>query len=215
MGNAIDDVRESAPLISRSIERFEMEPSIQEFPAQDMPIRPGPRSRSRVRPAEEADIEELLELTRKIIPTTRWASESVDADKFRAKCLRFLAEQGNHQCALLWERIDLPLGQRIQGVMVGQAQEFFWCNRRQAAVIVFAIKPEARGGSGALKMLTAFRLWAEKRGAHEMAIGVGSGDKPKATGAILSRMGFSWVGGNYVFDLASAKPAVAKRRERT
>lgn len=184
--------------------------STHNFAVQGMPIKATSKSRSRVRPAEEADIEELLELTRKIVPTTRWAGDSIDAQKFRSKCLRFLADGSGHRCALLWERTDLPAGQRIQGVMVGQVQDFFWCNRRQASVMVFAIKPEARGGSGALKMLTAFRLWAEKRGAHEMAIGVGSGDRPKTTGAILSRMGFSWIGGNYVFDLASVQKVTGK-----
>lgn len=163
--------------------------------------RPSTRSRSRIRQAEPADLEELLDFTRKIVPGTRWANDVIDADKFRRDGAKILATAGSQYCVLLWERTDLPVGERIQGLIFGLVQDFFWSSRRQATAVVFAITPNARGGSGALKLLTAFRRWAENRGAHEIAVNITSGDHAGSTGGMLGRIGFKWVGGNYVTDI--------------
>lgn len=160
----------------------------------EKPRRAAVPSRSRVWPAILADMDDLLDFTRKVAPGTRWAADDIDADKFR--------RDGGQYCVLLWERSDLPAGERIQGLVFGLVQDFFWSSRRQAVALVYAL-----GGSGALKLLTAFRRWAENRGAHELAVSVTSGDHPEATGDILARMGFRWVGGNYVFELQAGRSA--------
>lgn len=177
----------------------------------EKPRRATTPSRSRVRPAVPADMDDLLEFTRKVVPGTRWAADGIDIDKFRRDGARILAGDGGQYCVLLWERSDLPAGERIQGLVFGLVQDFFWSSRRQAVALVYALTPAPRGGSGALKLMTAFRRWAENRGAHELAVSVTSGDRPKETGDMLARMGFRWVGGNYVFDLATARAVSAKQ----
>jgi hypothetical protein len=52
-------------------------------------------------------------------------------------------------------------------------------------------------GGAALKLLTAFKKWAENRGAFEISAGVNSGTDLDRMDRFLRKLGFQHTGGNY------------------
>ena len=54
----------------------------------------------------------------------------------------------------------------------------------------------------ALRLLMAFRKWAENRGVFELSAGVNSGAHIERTDRFLRRLGFVQTGGNYALRLA-------------
>jgi len=59
-------------------------------------------------------------------------------------------------------------------------------------------------GAG-LKLLTAFKKWAENRGAYELAVGINSGADLKQMDSFLRKLGFQMTGGNYSMVLGGSK----------
>jgi hypothetical protein len=57
------------------------------------------------------------------------------------------------------------------------------------------------GGAG-LRLLTAFRGWAENRRVFELSVGINSGANLDKTDRFLTRLGFKHTGGNYVMALS-------------
>lgn len=55
-------------------------------------------------------------------------------------------------------------------------------------------------GAG-LRLMSAFRTWAENRGAVELSAGVNSGAHIDKTDKFLRRLGFVQTGGNYALAL--------------
>lgn len=55
----------------------------------------------------------------------------------------------------------------------------------------------------ALRLISAFRKWAENRGAVELSAGVNSGAHIDKTDKFLRRLGFVQTGGNYALTLNS------------
>ena len=67
-------------------------------------------------------------------------------------------------------------------------------------MIHYDVLAEKRMGGAGLRLLTAFRKWAENRGAHELSTGVNM-DR------FLRKLGFRLTGGNYSFTLNAAASA--------
>lgn len=64
--------------------------------------------------------------------------------------------------------------------------------------------PDKRMSGGGLKLLTAFRKWAENRGAFELSLGVNSGVAMDKMDRFLKRLGFVQTGGNYSLVLGNS-----------
>ncbi len=70
-----------------------------------------------------------------------------------------------------------------------------------ASLMHYDVLPQKRMSGASLRLLKAFRKWAENRGAVELAVGVNSGDSIEKHDKFLKRLGFQPVGGNYALKL--------------
>jgi hypothetical protein len=86
---------------------------------------------------------------------------------------------------------------QVHGLMIGSIDEYFFCRERVASSIFLLVDPKYRGGLAAIKMVMAFRAWAQNRAAAEVYIGVASGVTMQRTGRFLSKLGLQLSGGNY------------------
>lgn len=83
------------------------------------------------------------------------------------------------------------------GGLIGCAERHFFSHQLVASVIHYDVLPEKRMSGAGLKLLTAFRKWAENRGAFELSVGVNSGVAMEQMDRFLKRLGFAQTGGNY------------------
>ena len=72
------------------------------------------------------------------------------------------------------------------------------------------VLPSARDGKAALLMISAFRQWAQKRGADELRFTVTSLDNIEKSHKMFEAMRFTHLGGNFAYPLSDAEiPAFA------
>jgi N-acetylglutamate synthase-like GNAT family acetyltransferase len=83
------------------------------------------------------------------------------------------------------------------GGIIGCVEPHFFSNRLVASVIHYDVLPEKRMGGAGLRLLMAFKKWAENRGAVELNAGVNSGTDLEKLDSFLRRLGFKLTGGNY------------------
>ena len=83
------------------------------------------------------------------------------------------------------------------GMIAGSISPYFFSQGALASDFVWYVKPEYRGSRTAIKLLKAFRSWAEENSASELYMGVTTNVSAGRTGDMLQRMGFEHVGGNY------------------
>ena len=103
-----------------------------------------------------------------------------------------LAQKGTH-CFFVAEDSS---GQPVGG-LIGCVEKHFFSDHLVASVIHYDVLPEKRMGGAGLKLLTAFRKWAENRGVAELSAGVNSGVELDKMDRFLRRIGFRQTGGNY------------------
>lgn len=61
--------------------------------------------------------------------------------------------------------------------------------------------PDARGSSAAIRLLTAFELWAKAKGAAKIMMGQTTGVDPEGVKNLYRHLGYSHLGGNFAKDL--------------
>jgi len=66
-----------------------------------------------------------------------------------------------------------------------------------ASDTVWYVSTQSRGSRVGLQLLRAFEKWAKERKAAEIYMGVSSGLSAGKTGAMLQKLGYNVVGGNY------------------
>ena len=100
-------------------------------------------------------------------------------------------------CTLLAQRVD----GKVVGMLLGYTVELFFTEARIAQDRVFFVLPEFRGGSAAVRLLTAFRNWAQLRHVQELNINMSVGvDMPRFE-RFMSHMGFINCGSNFYYRL--------------
>lgn len=87
------------------------------------------------------------------------------------------------------------------GGLIGCVERHFFSDQIVASIVYYDVIPERRMSGAALRLLKAFRTWAENRGAVELSAGVNSGDDSGKMDKFFKRLGFSPVGGNYALKL--------------
>lgn len=100
-------------------------------------------------------------------------------------------------CLLLAEHTD----GRLLGMLAGNVVEFFFSDARLAQDILFFVMPEARGTSAAIRLLTAFRRWAENRQVEELNINMSAAIDMPRFNRFMTHIGFSCCGSNFHFQL--------------
>ena len=91
------------------------------------------------------------------------------------------------------------------GIPVGMLIAF--CERhllsRVIGVTVYTwfVRPDARGGMAAIKLLHGLRRWASARKPGRIYLNVTTGVDVRRTDRLLKRLGFQFVGGNYAITI--------------
>lgn len=88
-------------------------------------------------------------------------------------------------------------GGKAYGVLAAQIDTYYFSNDPVARMIFYWVHPDHRYGTGAVKLMLAFKQWAQNRKATELAIGVTSGEALAVTDRMLKKMGGRLMGGNY------------------
>ncbi|MDX8391214.1 MAG: GNAT family N-acetyltransferase [Mariprofundaceae bacterium] len=91
------------------------------------------------------------------------------------------------------------------GCLIGCVESHFFSDKLVASVIHYDVLPQCRMGGSGLKLITAFRKWAENRGVFEICAGVNSGVDIDKMDSFLRKLGFELTGGNYALPLGKEK----------
>lgn len=156
-----------------------------------------------VRHANLKDIPSFVEAGRLVHDATRYHIYDYDTRKV-ANTLQGIVEnpQGGY-CFIIAEDGS---GQPV-GWVIGCVERHFFSDQVVASVINYGVMPDRRMSGAGLKLLTAFRKWAENRGAFELCAGVNSGVDIEKMDRFLKKLGFRLTGGNYAILL---QPTAAK-----
>lgn len=139
------------------------------------------------------DVPAFVELARTFQARTRFKDYAFNSERVAAN-LRAAIEnpRGTHCFFVAEDAAGKPVG-----CLIGCAERHFFSDQIVASVIQYNILPEKRMGGAGLKLLTAFKKWAENRGAYELAVGINSGTDLKQMDSFLRKLGFELTGGNY------------------
>lgn len=85
----------------------------------------------------------------------------------------------------------------VVGGLVGCLERHVFSDQLVATLVHYDVLPEKRMGGAGLRLLTAFRRWAENRGAFELSAGISSGTDLNKMDRFMRRIGFELTGGNY------------------
>jgi len=144
----------------------------------------------------EEDVEAFLEMASLAHEESRY--RDFPYDSFSRKDLwreRLLGKKTNF-VALLAEFHKKPVG-----VLVAMLGKYLYSDDPATQCHSFYVRPENRSGVSAIKLLHAYRRWAEAQGAIAMSVHVTSGIRIKTTDKLLRRLGFEQTGGNYEISL--------------
>lgn len=154
-----------------------------------------------IRFATLEDVPTFVEMGKRFHALTRFRAYDYQpgrvADQLRSVVHIGQNEKGTH-CFLVAEDSQ---GQPIGG-LIGCVEKHFFSDQAVATIIHYDVLPEKRMSGAGLRLLAAFRKWAENRGAVELNAGVNSGVELETMDRFLRRLGFRQTGGNYVLALA-------------
>ncbi len=158
----------------------------------------------KIRFATLEDVPTFVELCRRFQAMTRFAAYDFNAARF-AQQIRAVIETGQNRngthCFFVAEDSQ---GQAVGG-LIGCIEQHFFSEMLVASIIHFDVLPEKRMGGAGLRLLTAFKKWAENRKAVELSVGVNSGVDLDKMDRFLRKLGFRHTGGNYSLGLGSGR----------
>ncbi len=150
----------------------------------------------KIRFATLADVPVFVEMGRKFHAMTRFSAYDYNPERV-ARNLRAVIEIGQNgkgtHCFLVAEDSQ---GDAIGGLIACIEQHFF-SDQKVASVVHYDVLPDRRMSGAGVRLLVAFRNWAENRGVFELSVGVNSGIQIDKMDRFLRRLGFRQTGGNY------------------
>lgn len=93
------------------------------------------------------------------------------------------------------------------GMLAGYVVDYFFSNALVAQDSYFFVAPEHRGSSAALKLLIAFRRWAENRNASELCINMSVDVDQERFNRFMAHLGFRNCGSNFTTPLTVRQTA--------
>ncbi|OIQ99415.1 hypothetical protein GALL_185120 [mine drainage metagenome] len=151
----------------------------------------------RIRFAMEKDIPAILAMCEAVTAESRFHRYGINKEKLLVVITSMMSTQGK-VCILLAERTD----GNIAGLLAGYVTDFFFCDGIVAQDRLFYVRPDYRGSSAAVKLLIAFRRWAENHQANELSINMSVGIDMGRFNKLMTHMGFGCCGSNFSLALA-------------
>lgn len=151
----------------------------------------------KIRFATLDDIPAFVELTPRFLSHTRFLSYEYNPERIATNLRAVIENTHGTHCFFVAEDAD----SNPVGCLIGCTERHFFSDQVVASVIHYDVLPEKRMGGAALKLLTAFKKWAENRSAFELAVGINSGTDLKQMDSFLRKLGFQMTGGNYSMTL--------------
>lgn len=149
-----------------------------------------------IRSARLIDWPQVLGLARAMHGESRFCEMQLNEGKLR-KIFEDQLNTPRVACCLLAESGD----GEILGMLVGFVAELFFTDALVAQDRVFFVKPEFRGSSSAVRLLTGFRKWAQNRGVQELNINMSVAvDMPRFE-RFMVHMGFTNCGSNFYYHM--------------
>ena len=152
-----------------------------------------------IRYATLEDIPTFVEIGRFFHARTRFKDYVYD-EKRLASQFRAVIETGHKNGTHCFFVAEDSEGKGVGG-LIGCVERHFFSDQIVASIVHYDVIPERRMSGAALRLLKAFRTWAENRGAVELSAGVNSGDDSGKMDKFFKRLGFSPVGGNYALKI--------------
>lgn len=147
----------------------------------------------KIRFATLDDIPPFIEMARTFHALTRFKEYDYNAERVAAHLSAVIENPRGIHCFLV--AVDAS-GAPVGG-LIGCVESHFFSDKLVASVVHYDVLPEKRMGGAGLKLLTAFKKWAESRGAYELAVGINSGTDLAQMDSFLRKLGFQMTGGNY------------------
>lgn len=165
----------------------------------------------KIRFATLNDVPAFVELGRGFHAMTRFAAYDYDPERVAGQ-LRAAIEVGQNQNGTHCFLVAEDSRGRPVGGLIGCVERHFFSDQPVASVVQYVVLPEKRMGGAGLKLLTAFRRWAENRGAYELCAGVNSGTDLEKMDRFLRKLGFRMTGGNYSLRLGALSHSAVQGR---
>lgn len=151
----------------------------------------------KIRFATLEDIPVFVEMARTFHGLTRFKDYDYNPERMASSLQAVIDNpRGTHCFFVAVDESGTPAGG-----LIGCVESHFFSDKLVASVIHYDVLPEKRMGGAALKLLTAFKKWAENRNAFEITAGVNSGTELKRMDSFLRKLGFQMTGGNYSMKL--------------
>ncbi len=162
-----------------------------------------------IRNAKLDDIETLLDHFRAFHTGSVFRHLALDEAKFTGVMRQLIQDTSGAYCFFVSEGEDGA----ASGVLVGQIDCYYFSSDPVAKLIFYWVHPDHRNSPDSIRLMMAFRQWAENRHAREMMIGVTSGENINLTDRMLKNMGARLVGGNYSIVLEATAGMAAMSTE--
>lgn len=146
----------------------------------------------KIRFATLEDIPVLLDLGEMMVAESRFRPYGLNRDK-STQVLTSMIGNPQQSSVLLAERG----GGEVVGMLAGYVVDFFFCDALISQDRFFFVKPEARGSSAAVKLLFAFRRWAEARQVRELNINMSVAVDMQRFNKMMMKLGFRCSGSNF------------------
>lgn len=161
-----------------------------------------------IRKAKPDDITTLLDYFRAFHPGSVFKHLAIDEIKFAASMRQLIEDTSGAYCFFI---ADGENG-TVHGVLVGQIDSYYFSSDPVAKLIFYWVHPEHRHIPDSIKLMVAFRQWAENRHAKEMMIGVTSGESIELADRMFRKMGARFIGGNYSIVLGTGDGSAGDAR---
>ncbi|MDO8932830.1 MAG: GNAT family N-acetyltransferase [Rhodocyclaceae bacterium] len=145
-----------------------------------------------IRGARHEDFDRFMVLARAMHEESRFRRYPINEAKVK-ELFGLHIDKAAAYCVLLAERAD---GQLV-GMLGGLVTDFFFSDARVAQDRVFFVLPEARGTSAAVRLLAAFRRWAENRQVDELEINMSVAVDMPRFNRLMTHLGFACCGSNF------------------
>lgn len=154
----------------------------------------------KIRLATPLDTDAMMQLGMHMHQESRFAIYPMAQAKVRESVQQMLSEP-KANCILLAEHDTAGL----VGMLAGCVTSLFFTDVLIAQDRWFYVAKEHRGSSAALKLLVAFRRWAENRQARELNINMSVDIDQAKFNQFMTHMDFKSCGSNFVLPLALVK----------